>query len=171
MSRKSPKRNLLINRMPLTYRWIIGSLLFISFFVVLLVSYDGGYESAISPLVAGGITLALIVVVSRAKVYMHDLDGEVQIGQFPFFRKNIPYSSVSDLEIIHIPIRERIDREWGIRGHFSGEGGLFLDCGSSSLALRIYLKDGRYFDLGCGHDSEAGDRILRESREILLENS
>lgn len=157
--------------MPLVYRWVIGSLIFIGLLVVLLFAYDGNYDNAISPLVAGGIMLALIIIVSHAKVYMYDLGGEVRIGQFPFFRKNIQYSSVSDLEIISIPIGERIDREWGIRGKFSGEGGLFLDCGSSSLALRIYLKDGRYFDLGCGHDSETGDRVLQESREVLLESS
>lgn len=146
---------LIKNSMSLSFRFIIVAFIIIGFFVAFMILFSEENLSVGSFLLLAITGTIVSVGFFQAKVYARKIGSRIKIGLFPIFKKTLPVDDIQDVSLIDIPSNRRIEREWGSRGRFSGEGGLFLDCRSSSLAVRLLMNDGKIFDLGVGHDKRA----------------
>ena len=93
------------------------------------------------------IVVPILLVVTALLLIMHNWitvePGSVKIGYFPFYRKTMQYSEISDLSMVDIqPVREF--GGWGVKGLARSRNGLLLG-GYPARGLRIETRDDRRY--------------------------
>lgn len=136
---------------PVTFRVGVAGLLFVpAIFLVAGAVFNPEGRTGFAVL---GVLLVLFAwCYFSAHAYVAVGERSVQVGLFPLFRKLIRLEQIEAVDLDALAPEEQVRREWGNRGRLSGVGGLLLDCGHSSFAIRFSLTDGRSFSIGLGGD-------------------
>lgn len=121
--------------------------------------------------VIGVLLLLTAVGYGNGNAYVSADDSHLKVGLFPLFFKKFPFEQVKEIKFEKLAPEERISREWGNKGKLSGKGGLLLDCGPSSYAVRFTLRDSRSYAIGLGSESAAAHGAFDRVKEFLPEKA